>query len=86
MGVTSGAKRRIVPQLELGRKNGSARVLLGKGEQLVAALPQLLSGRAPGRFASFTAIYGVEFGLLADAHAVLFDPAVYRGDREADLA
>jgi len=77
---------RIVPQLELGRKNGFGTSLLGKGEQLVAALPQLLSGRAPAASLVHGDLWSGNSGFLADGTPVLFDPAVYRGDREADLA
>ncbi|HEY6721996.1 MAG TPA: fructosamine kinase family protein, partial [Burkholderiales bacterium] len=38
---------RLVPQLELSRKNGLGTTLLRQGEQLVEALPDLLSGKAP---------------------------------------
>ena len=40
--------------------------------------------RPPHR--SCTAIWSGNAGFLADGTPVLFDPAVYRGDREADLA
>ena len=77
---------RIVPQLELGRKNGFGTSLLGRGEQLVAALPQLLSGRAPAASLVHGDLWSGNSGFLADGTPVLFDPAVYWGDREADLA
>src|SRR6266699_1653304 len=68
---------RIVPQLELGRKNGFGTSLLGKGEKLVAALPRLLSGRAAAASLVPGAIWSGNSGFLADGTPVLFDPAVY---------
>jgi len=63
---------RIVPQLELGRKNGFGTSLLGKGEQLVAALPQLLSGRAPAASLVHGDLWSGNSGFLADGTPVLF--------------
>jgi protein-ribulosamine 3-kinase len=77
---------RLRPQLELGRKNGLSAGLLGRGERLVEALPRLLSGHAPAASLLHGDLWGGNAGFLADGAPVLFDPAVYWGDREADLA
>jgi fructosamine-3-kinase len=77
---------RLGPQLALARKNGLGKGLLRKGEQLAEALPGLLSGHAPAASLLHGDLWNGNAGFLADGTPVLFDPAVYRGDREADLA
>jgi fructosamine-3-kinase len=77
---------RLEPQLDLARKNGLGKGLLRKGEQLAEALPGLLSGHAPAASLLHGDLWNGNAGFLADGTPVLFDPAVYRGDREADLA
>jgi fructosamine-3-kinase len=77
---------RLMPQLELARKNGLGKVLSRKGEQLAAALPHLLAGHAPSASLLHGDLWRGNAGFLADGAPVLFDPAVYFGDREADLA
>jgi len=77
---------RLGPQLDLARKNGLGKGLLRKGEQLAEALPGLLSGHAPAASLLHGDLWNGNAGFLANGTPVLFDPAVYRGDREADLA
>ena len=77
---------RLGPQLELARKNRLGRDLVGKGERLAEALPRLLSRHAPAASLLHGDLWSGNSGFLADGTPVLFDPAVYWGDREADLA
>src|SRR6266704_533948 len=77
---------RLMPQLELARKNGLGKALSRKGEQLAAALPQLLAGHAPSASLLHGDLWSGNAGFLAQGAPVLFDPAVYRGDREADIS
>ena len=77
---------RLRPQLELGRKNGLRASLLEKGGRLVEATPRLLSGHAPAASLLHGDLWGGNAGFLAGGAPVLFDPAVYWGDRETDLA
>jgi protein-ribulosamine 3-kinase len=77
---------RLAPQLELAGKNGLGAGLLRKGERLLGALPGLLSRHAPSASLLHGDLWSGNAGFLADGAPVLFDPAVYRGDREADLA
>jgi len=77
---------RLMPQLELAGKNGLGKALSRKGEQLAAALPQLLAGHAPPASLLHGDLWSGNAGFLAQGAPVLFDPAVYFGDREADLA
>jgi fructosamine-3-kinase len=77
---------RLVPQLDLAGRNGLGSALLKKGEKLLAALPQLLAGHAPAPSLLHGDLWGGNAAFLAGGSPVLFDPAVYFGDREADLA
>ncbi len=77
---------RLGPQLELARENGLGESLLKKGEQLAGAVPGLLSGHAPAASLLHGDLWSGNAGFLADGTPVFFDPAVYWGDREADLA
>ena len=77
---------RLGPQLDLARKNGFGKSLLRKGEQLAEAVPGLLSEHAPAASLLHGDLWSGNAGFLADGAPVLFDPAVYWGDREADLA
>jgi protein-ribulosamine 3-kinase len=77
---------RLGPQLDLARKNGFGKSLLKKGEQLAEAVPELLSEHAPAASLLHGDLWSGNAGFLVDGAPVLFDPAVYWGDREADLA
>ena len=77
---------RLMPQLELAGKNGLGKALSRKGERLAAALPQLLAGHAPSASLLHGDLWSGNAGFLAQGAPVLFDPAVYRGDREADIS
>src|SRR5438105_3997232 len=70
----------------LARKNGLGRDLVGKGERLAEALPRLLSQHAPAASLLHGDLWSGNSGFLADGTPVLFDPAVYCGDRETDIA
>jgi len=77
---------RLVPQLNLAKRNGLGKGLLRKGEQLAAALPQLLAGHSPAASLLHGDLWSGNASFLAGGAPVLFDPAVYCGDREADIA
>lgn len=77
---------RLLPQLDLAGKGGLGASLVKKGERLAVALPRLLSGHAPAPSLLHGDLWGGNAGFLAGGAPVLFDPAVYWGDRETDLA
>lgn len=77
---------RLGPQLELASRKGLGASLLGKAERLLDALPRLLSGHTPSACLLHGDLWGGNAGFLEDGAPVLFDPAVYWGDREADSA
>lgn len=76
---------RLAPQLGLARSNGHVR-LYAKGEKLLQALPQLFGGHAPQPSLLHGDLWGGNAAFLAEGTPVIFDPAAYYGDREADLA
>jgi len=77
---------RLVPQLELGKKNDLGATLLEKSERLAELVPRLLSGHSPAPSLLHGDLWSGNASFLADGAPVLFDPAVYWGDRETDLA
>jgi protein-ribulosamine 3-kinase len=79
-------RERLLPQLQLAGKNSFGSVLLPLGEELAAALPVLLAGHEPAPSLLHGDLWGGNAGFLSDGTPVMFDPAVYFGDRETDLA
>ncbi len=77
--------QRLRPQLDLAARNGATKRLLGDGEQLLAGLGAF--------FLHYTPLPSLLHGDLWSGNVatcagepVIFDPAVYFGDRETDLA
>ena len=78
--------RRILPQLALAARNGHRGAFERDGERLLAAIPTLLAGHAPSPSLLHGDLWSGNAARLASGEPVIFDPAVYYGDREADLA
>jgi fructosamine-3-kinase len=76
--------RRLAPQLALATERGYP--VRRDGERLLAALPLLLCGHDPAPSLLHGDLWSGNAGTLASGEPVIFDPAVYVGDREADLA
>jgi protein-ribulosamine 3-kinase len=79
-------ERRLRFQLDLAVKNGAGRGLGDKGERLLDALPMLLGSHRPLPSLLHGDLWGGNYGFSAGGDPVIFDPAVYYGDRETDLA
>jgi protein-ribulosamine 3-kinase len=79
-------ERRLRPQLSLAAQHGFGRLLAGRGERLLEALPGLLAGHSPRASLLHGDLWGGNWLASAAGEPVLIDPAVYYGDREADLA
>lgn len=77
--------RRLGFQLELAADNGFGGRLQDLGERLLAGLPALLD-HDPRPSLLHGDLWGGNMGFDGDGNPVIFDPAVYYGDREADLA
>lgn len=79
-------ERRLGFQLKLAAQNGCGGVLQRDGEALLARLHAFFDGYTPVPSLLHGDLWGGNHGYLADGTPVLFDPAVYLGDRECDLA
>jgi fructosamine-3-kinase len=79
------ATRRLAPQLALAEENGFAALLASRGRRLIESLPQLLAGHTPRACLLHGDLWGGNWLATATGPAI-FDPAVYFGDRETDLA
>ena len=79
-------QRRLGYQLNLAVTNGYGHILRDDGDVLLDGLPRLLAGHEPAASLLHGDLWGGNWGVLATGEPVTFDPAVYYGDREADLA
>lgn len=79
-------EHRLRFQLDLAARNGHGGRLQSRGEQLLAGLPQLLAGHAPQASLLHGDLWSGNYAYTRTGEPVIFDPAVYFGDREADLA
>lgn len=78
--------QRLGFQLRLAASNGYTGALQRDGESLLARLDAFFDGYVPVPSLLHGDLWGGNHGFLADGSPVLFDPAVYFGDRECDLA
>lgn len=79
-------ERRLGYQLRLAERNGWGGELQRLGAQLLVEMNALFESYRPQPSLLHGDLWGGNHGYLADGRPVLFDPAVYFGDREADLA
>ena len=79
-------ERRLRPQLRLAAQNGLGRGLLDALERVLASLPALLAGHEPPPALLHGDLWGGNWFADETGRPVIFDPAVYYGDAEADLA
>jgi fructosamine-3-kinase len=77
---------RLGRQLDLAARNGYGRQLRDRGVRLRSQLPDLFNDYDPAPSLLHGDLWGGNWGALADGEPVIFDPAVYFGDREADIA
>jgi fructosamine-3-kinase len=74
---------RIGYQLELAQQKGGK---FKYGDRLLDHIPDLLQNHSPKPSLVHGDLWGGNAGALPDGEPVIFDPAVYWGDREVDLA
>jgi fructosamine-3-kinase len=84
--LTFYREHRLRFQLGLAAENGHGGNLLRRGEQLLEKLPAFFAGYQPRPSLLHGDLWGGNHATLSDGTPVIFDPAVYYGDREADLA
>ena len=78
--------QRLGFQLETAARNGYGGKLQRLGERLLADMPALFVNHDPQPSMLHGDLWGGNYGALRDGTPVIFDPAFYYGDREADLA
>jgi fructosamine-3-kinase len=74
---------RIGYQLDLARQRGGC---FPQGDRLLAVIPDLLAGHEPKPSLVHGDLWGGNAAVTVNGEPVIFDPAVYWGDREVDLA
>ena len=79
-------ERRLHPQLRMAAKNRLPSRMIDRGERLIADCGAFFSGYTPYPSLLHGDLWSGNAAALADGTPVLFDPAVYAGDREADIA
>jgi fructosamine-3-kinase len=79
-------ERRLRPQLARAVANGFGTLLGACGERLLEEIGALLAGHACAPSLLHGDLWGGNWLATADGEPAIFDPAVYYGDRETDLA
>ncbi len=77
------AASRLGYQLQLAQRRGGT---FAQGDRLLAAIPSLLAGHEPRTSLVHGDLWSGNAALTATGQPVIFDPAMYYGDREVDLA
>jgi protein-ribulosamine 3-kinase len=77
---------RLHYQLQLAKANGYAGRLQNQGEQLMEQLDLFFPGSQPVPSLLHGDLWAGNYSFDASARPVVFDPAVYYGDRETDIA
>jgi protein-ribulosamine 3-kinase len=79
-------RHRLGFQLELAAHNGHGDALQRAGADLLARLPEFFTDYRPAASLLHGDLWGGNASATVDGEPVIFDPAVYYGDREADVA
>jgi len=79
-------KHRLGFQLELARQNGASNSLFTKGQKFNDRLEQFFVGYKPEASLLHGDLWSGNYAYLTNGEPVIYDPAVYYGDREADIA
>ena len=79
-------EQRLGYQLKLAAQNGYGGELQSLGDKLLLKMPVLFAGRDIMPSMLHGDLWGGNVAGLRDGTPVIFDPAFYYGDREADLA
>ncbi|MBX3673282.1 MAG: fructosamine kinase family protein [Burkholderiales bacterium] len=79
-------EKRIHAQLRMAMRNRYPSKMIDRGERLLADCEAFFRTHRPAASLLHGDLWGGNAAALADGTPVVFDPAVYCGDREADLA
>jgi len=77
---------RLGYQLQLAAANGIAATTQAAGQHLLARLPEFFVDYTPAASLLHGDLWGGNWGATFGEVPVIFDPATYYGDREADIA
>jgi fructosamine-3-kinase len=80
------AEHRMRPQLQWARAKGMDKALVDQGESLAGRLAAFFVDYHPTPSLLHGDLWGGNASALPDGTPVIFDPAVYYGDRETDVA
>lgn len=83
---TFWAEQRLGFQVGLAVARGAGQRLQERSELLIEALPALMEGRRPEASLLHGDLWSGNYAYTRAGEPAIFDPAVYYGDREADLA
>ena len=84
--ATFFGEHRLGFQLSLAKQNGAPVALVDTGQRLLQALPRFFETYKPPPSLLHGDLWGGNWATTTSGEPVIFDPAVYYGDREADLA
>jgi fructosamine-3-kinase len=79
-------EQRLLPQLRLAQKESGARAWVDDGLRLAERVGEFFASYRPEASLLHGDLWPGNAGFLKDGTPVIFDPAVYYGDRETDLA
>ena len=79
-------EQRLGFQLNLAKQNGASHTLYNKGAELLNNLEILYLDYEPQASLLHGDLWSGNYGYVKEGTPVIFDPAVYYGDREADIA
>lgn len=80
------SRHRLGFQLKLAESNGFHGRLISDGERLLTELRAFFTDYQPVPSLLHGDLWGGNYATTKDGEPVIFDPAVYYGDREADIA
>ena len=79
-------EQRLGAQLSMAARKGHTGQMQTLGEELMARFPALFSDYSPQPSLLHGDLWSGNYAYTQDGEPVIFDPAVYYGDREADIA
>lgn len=79
-------ERRLRPQFALAARRGAPSSLLARGERLLECIEVYYSSYRPAPALLHGDLWSGNRATTCDGEPVVYDPAAYYGDREADLA
>ncbi len=84
--VNFWAQHRLGFQLNLALETGADRELESIGGELIEWLPAFMDGREPEPSLLHGDLWSGNYAFTQEGEPTIFDPAVYYGDRETDIA